>query len=502
MAELFLGIDTGTQGVRVAVCDSFGRILNACEREWETSYPRLGWAEQSPMHWWESILAALDTCFEALSVEERASIKAGAVCATSSTVIPVKDDGTPLLPAIMWMDARAKKEMKAINETGHPVLEHCGGSVSFEWLVPKTLWIKNNAPDVFAQADHICEQLDWLNHQLTGVWCASKCCAVCKWNYSDVLGGFSEDFFRAIGLPEYSEKMLTDVRAMGEVVGTISPDLAARFGLSPDLVFVQTGIDAHAAIFGMNAFAPGRMGVIMGTSFVHLSQVEMEPRRVTGIWGPYENALQDGRWLFEGGQITASGLVGWFRENFNTPVIDGNPYKALSEASLEIEPGAEGLTVLDFFQGNRTPYKDAYAKGVIYGLNVKHSWKHIYKALLESISFGTRNIIDNQILQGYDVDLVVGCGGVTKDIQWMQMIADITGKQIAVNEVSQAGVMGCCVLAASGGRCYADVQQAADAMVRVKTTYIPDMEKHAVYEEPYQRYLELYQNLKTMMSEG
>ena len=99
------------------------------------------------------------------------------------------------------------------------------------------------------------------------------------------------------------------------------------------------------------------------------------------------------------------------------------------------------------------------------------------------------------------MDTVVGCGGVTKDEQWMQMIADITGKQIIVNEESQAGVMGCCVLAASNGRHYADFQEAADAMIRVKAKYIPDMEKHAAYEKPYQRYLSLYSNLKTMMSE-
>ena len=501
MEALFLGIDTGTQGVRVAVCDAKGKICSSCEKKWDTSYPHLGWVEQSPMHWWESILEAMEECCRGLTAEQKLSIISGAVCATSSTTIPVKDDGTPLMPAIMWMDARSKEEMKAINATGHPMLQHCGGAVSCEWLVPKTLWIKRHDPEVYAQTDHVVEQLDWLNHQLTGVWCASKCNAVCKWNYSDAVGGYSDDYFETIGLPDYKEKMLLDVRRMGDEVGLIRPELAERFGFSKDLMIVQTGIDAHAAVFGMNAFAPGRMGVIMGTSFVHLAQVEGEPRKVTGIWGPYENALEDGRWLFEGGQITASGLVNWFRENFHTPVIDGNPYKALSEASLEIEPGAEGLTVLDFFQGNRTPYKDADAKGVIYGLNVKHTWKHIYKALLEAISFGTRNIIDNQINQGYDVDLVVGCGGVTKDVQWMQMIADITGKQIVVNEESQAGVMGCCVLAAAGGRYYQSFQEAADAMIRVKNSYTPDMEKHAAYEKPYQKYLKLYQNLKTMMSE-
>ena len=501
MQTLFLGIDTGTQGARVAVCDPEGNVVSSCEKKWDTRYPRLGWAEQDPETWWINIEAALSECIGALSEEQRRSVRAGAVCATSSTVIPVKDDGTPLMPAIMWMDARARKEMRAINATGHEMLSACGDAVSFEWLIPKALWLKHHEPEIYEASDWIVEQLDWINHALTGVWCGSKCNASCKWNYSDSHGGFSEDFFTVIGLPDYREKILTDIRRMGDPVGTIRPEIARKYGLPEDLLFVEGGIDAHAAVFGMNAFAAGRMGIIMGTSFVHLSQVSQPPGKVKGIWGPYENALEDGMWLLEGGQITASGLANWFRRNFNTPVIDGNPYKALSEASAEIEPGAEGVTVLDFFQGNRTPYKDADAKGVIYGLNIKHTWKHIYRAFQESIAFGTRNIIDNQTSQGFDIDLVVGCGGVTKDRQWMQIISDVTGKQILVNEESQAGVMGCCVLAAAGSGAFASFQEAADSMIRIRERYVPDPEVHAAYEKPYERYLELYQNLKTMMSE-
>lgn len=108
-----------------------------------------------------------------------------------------------------------------------------------------------------------------------------------------------------------------------------------------------------------------------------------------GIWGPYDGAVLDNMWLLEGGQISASGLVNWFRHNFHIPEKDGNPYGNLLGIPDEIPIGADGVTVLDFFQGNRTPYKDAMAKGVIFGLNIKHTWKHIYRAVLESVSYGT-----------------------------------------------------------------------------------------------------------------
>ena len=118
-----------------------------------------------------------------------------------------------------------------------------------------------------------------------------------------------------------------------------------------------------------------------------------------------------------------------------------------------------------------------------------------------SISFGTRNIVDNQIDQGYDVDTIVACGGVTQDKVWMQIMSDITGKELVVNETLQAGTMGCCILAAVGGGYYNTVFEAADAMVKVKTSYKPDMEKHALYQKPYDTYKRLYGNLREMMKD-
>ena len=503
MEKLFLGIDTGTQGVRIAVCSDKGILRSSAQRGWNTDYPHLGWAEQQPETWWRAITEAMEECLGRLSAEERKNIVSGAVCATSSTAFPVREDGTPLYPAMMWMDARSKPQMKMINGTKHEMLQYCGGEVSFEWLVPKILWLRDREPAVYEACYRVVEQLDWINYQLTGVWCASKCNATCKWNYSDSAGGFSDEFFQTIGLSEYRDKMLTDVRKMGDPVGVIRPELARRFGLSESLLIVEGSIDAHTAMFGMNAIAERRMGVILGTSFAHMSQVSGRPEHISGIWGPYEHCMEEDKWLLESGQITAGGLVNWFRDTFHiTPPDRGtNVYQWMSAAASEIPPGAEGLTVLDFFQGNRTPYKDPDAKGVIYGLNVKHTWKHIYRALLESVTFGSRNILENQIRQGYDVDLLIGCGGVTKDRFWMQLIADITGKGIAVNEEDQAGVMGCCVLSAVGSGMYNSFQEAADTMVRIKERYEPDWQQHKQYEEPFRRYLKLYGCLKEMMSE-
>lgn len=498
MEAYFMGIDTGTQGVRIGISDTRGKLIFEKEQKWETEFPKVGWAEQNPLNWWEAVNGIFEQIAHTLDSEIRQNIKACCVCATSTTAIPVDQEGRPLMNAMMWMDARSRKEMKEINDTGHPVLNYCGKETSFEWMIPKALWIKRNRTDVYNACYKIVDQLDWMNYQLCGEWSSSICNTTCKWNYVSSMGGYQRDFFEQIGFEDYEEKLIMRVDKIGDVVGTILPQISEKYGFFREMKIVQGGIDAHIAMFGLDVLKPGKLGVIMGTSFVHLCLSDQNPD-MKGIWGPYDGAVLDDMWLLEGGQISASGLVNWFRHNFHIPEKDGNPYGHLLEIPDEIPIGADGVTVLDFFQGNRTPYKDAMAKGVIFGLNIKHTWKHIYRAVLESVSYGTQNIIRNFEEQGYPVASITACGGVTKDRRWLQMISDVTGKPIIVNENIQAGVLGCCVVAASKGRFYNDFQSAAEHMVKPKFIVEPDMKNHEEYQPYFHKYLELYESLKDLM---
>ena len=498
MEAYFMGIDTGTQGVRIGISDTRGKLIFEKEQKWETEFPKVGWAEQNPLNWWEAVNGIFEQIAHTLDSEIRQNIKACCVCATSTTAIPVDQEGRPLMNAMMWMDARSRKEMQEINDTGHPVLDYCGKETSFEWMIPKALWIKRHRKDIYDVCYRIVDQLDWMNYQLCGKWSSSICNTTCKWNYVSSMGGYQRDFFEQIGFEDYEEKLIMRVDKIGDVVGTILPQISEKYGFFREMKIVQGGIDAHIAMFGLDVLKPGKLGVIMGTSFVHLCLSDQNPD-MKGIWGPYDGAVLDDMWLLEGGQISASGLVNWFRHNFHIPEKDGNPYGHLLEIPDEIPIGADGVTVLDFFQGNRTPYKDAMAKGVIFGLNIKHTWKHIYRAVLESVSYGTQNIIRNFEEQGYPVASITACGGVTKDRRWLQMISDVTGKPIIVNENIQAGVLGCCVVAASKGRFYNDFQSAAEHMVKPKFIVEPDMKNHEEYQPYFHKYLELYESLKDLM---
>ena len=256
-ANYFMGIDLGTQSVRVVVADMSGNVVVSDEQAYETLYPQAGWAEQRPADWWRCLNTAVANVTDKLSIGLRYSISAVSVCATSPTIIPVDENGEALTNAIMWMDNRAVKETELVNATHHPILDYCGGEDSVEWTIPKMLWIKNNQPEIYQKSYKIIEQLDYINHKLCGKFTNSVCQAACKAHYVACEGGWSDDFFNQAGLEDYKDKMILDVTRVGDVLGTINKDFAEKYDLNPEMLVVQGGIDAHIGMLGLGVDRAG-----------------------------------------------------------------------------------------------------------------------------------------------------------------------------------------------------------------------------------------------------
>lgn len=495
----YIGIDMGTQGIRCGIIDENGEILATNESKYNIFFPQPGHATQKPAEWLQSFDEAITQCINHVDTNTLLNIRGISICATASTVIPVDKQGNALTDAILWMDNRAKKEAEEINQTGHEVLKQCGNEVSVEWLIPKTLWIKRNIPDVYDKAYRIVEQQDFMNFHLTGSWSSSVCQATCKGNYVEDNYWWNEEYFAKIGLDDFRSKLNIEVLKLGEKAGTLLPAISKKYRLPEDIPVYQGGIDAHIAMLGMGVSCPGDMGIIMGTSFVHLVLSET-PVYNNGIWGPYKNAVIPGLYCLEGGQVSAGSITKWFLNEFN--VMGENPYMIMANEAKKSPIGSKGVVTLDFFQGNRTPYKDPHAKGVFYGLTLNHTRADIYRSIMEGIAFGTRNIIDTITSNEVNVNNIMVCGGVTKNPEWLQIIADVTGKPITLTEnSSDGGILGCAIVSAVGSGRYKNFETAVGAMVNKTNCINPNMQAHDTYLAFYNKYLELYKALKNTMSE-
>lgn len=494
--KYYMGVDFGTQSVRCGVYDTYGRLQATGECAYETYFPEAGWSEQDPEEWKSALKKAVLMCRDNAG-DSFSKVEGIAIDTTASTVVMSSNDGKALDRAILWMDNRAKEQADRINTTGSDVLRYCGGAVSVEWLLPKMLWLKENRSELYNAADIVCEMQDYMNYYLTGEWCASVSQATCKACYVDERGGFDRAFLKVIGLEEYETKGNARVLLQGEKIGKLRRALAAELGLSEDVTVYQGGIDAHISMIGLGVLHSGDMGLVMGSSYVHLAAVD-KPSFSNEIWGPYKNAIVPGLYCLEGGQVSAASITKWFLKEFS--ITGENPYGIMQEEASKVAPCSNGLIALDFFQGNRTPYKDPRAKGVFYGLTLSHTRADIYRAILEGVAFGTRNIIDGMERGGVKIEAIMGCGGVTKNEEWLHIISDTTSKPIILTEQSaNAGILGCAMIAAVGSGAFADFISACEKMVHVTKRIEPNANNREAYDQAFKKYLELYKQLKPIM---
>jgi ribulose kinase len=391
---------------------------------------------------------------------------------------------------------RSAAEADRVAATGDPALRVNGagsGPVSAEWMIPKALWLKAREPEIFKRAAMIGEYQDYINLRLTGRWAGSLNNMAVRWHYQTQHGGKPLSLLKALELDDLAERWPQTVLRPGEVVGPLTRDAASHIGLMAGIPVVQGGADAFIGVIGLGVAEPGEMALITGSSHLHLGIAARAVHR-PGVWGTYMDAVYPGKPVIEGGQTSTGSVIAWFKRHFAAQTS----FEALNDGAAALPPGAEGLVVLDHFQGNRTPYTDAHSRGAITGLTLKHTPAHMFRAIIEGICLGTRLIIDN-FGDAFAPRRIVVAGGATNSPLWLQIHADTIGAPLELTEVADAPALGCAILAAHGAGRFATIEDGCRAMVRRKTVIEPDMRTKAAYDgEVYPRYRALYGALKSV----
>lgn len=502
-APYILAIDAGTEALKAAIYDLQGTKVATAAHAYKTHFPRPGWAEQSPAEWWRALVAAVRGALAAGAIDASEII---GICAdaTTCTLIPMRADGEALGNALLWMDVRAAAEAEAIFQSGDPALRYSLAGVNAEWMPPKMAWLKTHDPERYAAMDYLLEFTDWIAYRLTGRFALNRNTVTQRWFYHTPSGGWPLDFFAAIGLQDLVAKFPADVLGIGETVGPLSSVAAAALGLEPGTPVLAGGGDAFIGILGQGVTQPGDLGMILGTSNV-LSALSVAEFHSAGIFGSFPDALMDGLNLVEAGQVSTGAILSWFKRTFMQEaeaqaMAQGQSiYQLLDAEAAATPPGADGLIVLDYFQGNRTPHTDSLARGAIWGLSLNHTRGHIFRALMEGIAYGVQDILLTFARHGFTVERIFASGGATKSSLFMQIYADVTGRTIHVPRDAEASLLGSAVVAAVGAGAHSDFTTAAQQMVTIEGSYTPDMARHEAYHYSLQSYQATYPQLKELM---
>jgi FGGY-family pentulose kinase len=497
-SALVLGIDAGTVGVRAGLFDLQGRPLGFYDQSYATIYAQPGWAEQAPADWWNALVMAVRGCLAEKGVRPDQVI--GLAIDAPCNILLTEADGTPLTASMLWMDLRATRQAELLTETNDPVLRYCGGEMPAEWPLPKALWLKQHQPALWEKAAYLVEQMGWLTWHLTGEWAVPLNSATAKWLYRarpDEHGdaGWPLSLLEAVGLGDLPARVPGNAVPMGGKAGELTQEAADQLGLSAGIAVSMSGIDAHAGMVGSNVLAPGMLALITGTSTCHLVQT---PDLVVdlGLWGPFGDAVVAGEWTLEAGQASTGGTVRWLLDTLgNTFPAGAERYQVADEAAAAIPPGAGGLTVLDFWQGSRTPIKDPNARGTIWGLTTAHTPGHLLRAVYEGTAYGNRHILEKLNSLNVSTRQIVACGGGTRSTLWLQILADVAGIPITLTTVPDAVSLGSAICAAVGAGAFSDLRTAGAAMVHPGRVIEPDNAHRGAYDEGYGRYKETYQAL-------
>jgi len=507
MGDYFIGIDIGTGSARAGVFTAQGRMLAAARQDIALFLEAGDIAEQSSHDIW----AAASRATRAAVAEARidpAEIRGIGFDATCSLVlvdatggpVTVSTTGDPDRNIIVWMDHRATREAREINATAHPVLRYVGGRISPEMETPKLLWLKRHLPESYARTAHFFDLVDYMTWRATGSLARSICTVTCKWTYLGHETRWDESYFRTVGLGDLSENHFARIGAKvvepGMAVGHgLTEAAAADFGLLPGTVVSAGLIDAHAGGLGTVGAAggdgsiTGRMGYVFGTSACTMAS-STEPAFVPGVWGPYYSAMVPGLWLNEGGQSAAGAAIDQLlRCHPAAPEAEARARAAgrslvdlVAEEAERLAAGTSpttlmgALTVVPDFLGNRSPFAEPEARGVIAGLGMDRSLASLaglYLAGICGLGYGMRQILNAMEAEGIEIETVVVSGGASGAPFIRQLLADSAGVAIAGTEATEPVLLGAAMLGAVAAGRYEDLPTAMPAMSRLDAIHRP-----------------------------
>lgn len=495
-----LGIDIGTSGTKTLICDHHGKVLATANAPHTVQSPKPGWSEQDPVQWWQA------TCKATKTVLKKAGVKADAITGLGLSgqmhgSVFLGDDTTPLRPALLWNDqrtgeqcdeieAKAGGRRKLINMVGNPALTG--------FTAPKILWVRKHEPKVWSKTKHILLPKDYIRLCMTG-------------EYATEVGDASGTLLLDVKKRTYNTKLLSllqidcdllaDVYESHEVSGTLTRDAARRLGLKAGTPVVGGSGDQPAGAVGNGIVASGIVSASLGTSGVMFAHADEPTHDPQGRVHTMCSAVA-GKWCVFGCMLSAAGSYQWagqqlaWHERDAAKKTKNDQYVLMDKLAAKAPAGSEGLLFMPYLTGERCPYPDPHARGGFVGITARHAREHMFRAVLEGVTFGMADQLLIMRDMGIKTRTVRLSGGGAKSPLWQQMQADIYGNKCAIINSDEGPAYGVAILAGVGTGVWKTVPQACKAVITETKTFKPDAKAKKLYAKAHAAYRSLYPALK------
>lgn len=479
---LYIGIDLGTSASKFLLVDEVGRVLNTVTKEYPLSFPRPGWSEQDPAHWWQACLAGVPELLAGFDAKQVAGIGVGG---QMHGLVALDAAGNVLHPAILWNDGRTAAQVDYLNETvGNDKLSAWTGNIAFAgFTAPKLLWMRQNEPDLFARIAKILLPKDYLVYRLTGVHAT---------DYSDASGTllldvahkrWSSEMLDLCGVTEAQMPTLFD---SWQPVGTLTAAAATALGLPTDVVVCAGAGDNAAAAIGTGTVGEGRCNISLGTSgtvFISSEQFRVDPHNALHAF-----AHADGGFHLMGCMLSAASCNKWWMED----ILHDGDYAAAQEAIVPEKLGRSHVFYLPYLMGERSPINDTNARAVFLGMTMDTTRADMTQAMLEGVAFALRDSVEVARSLGLDISRSTLCGGGSRSPLWRTILANVLGIPLDLPATEQGPGYGAALLALVACGRYRNVAEVSRAMLHIQATVQPDPELTALYDARYAEFKQIY----------
>jgi xylulokinase len=492
VSTYLLGIDIGTTAVK-AILLSENRIVYQTSAGQKLLSLQHGWAEEDATVWWENTIRVVGEVLAAVP-DARNGIKAIGVSGMVPAIVLLDDRGEPLRNSIQQNDARAIEEIQhlKVELDQERLFAATGGFTNQQHVLPRLLWIRKHEPTVWDRISTVCGSYDYINYKLTGTKSLEINWAVESGMFDIRSRRWLSEQLELLGL---SPDTFPKVMESAEIMGCISDEVADLTGLKAGIPVIAGSADHIASTLAAGIIESGELLIKFGGAGDILYCMN-EIRPAPELFFDYH--VYPGKYLLNGCMASSGSLVKWFS---NELLQDESPdlFNRLDLEAEKVRPGSDGLIILPYFLGEKTPIFDPEARGVMFGMSLAHKREHMFRAILESVIYGFRHHIEVIHGLGYEPTRILATNGGAKSKFWCQIASDVLNAEIRSYPSHPGSALGVAFLAGKTVGVYEQWEQIRDFLTDYRD-FKPDPNNVAVYDKTYTIYRELYTQLKPLFT--
>ncbi|HWQ79324.1 MAG TPA: FGGY-family carbohydrate kinase [Anaerovoracaceae bacterium] len=488
MSGYVLGIDVGTTSVKVVLV-SKDIIVDEATAYHDLLSPYPNWAEEDAGIWWKNIKKAVSE-IAGRHPDKVKDIAAIGCSGMVPAIVLLDKDGEPVRNTIQQNDARAISQIERIKNTldQEELFRRTGGFTNQQHILPRLLWVKENEPETWAKVDKIMGSYDYAVYKLTGTMSLEINWAVESGSYDIHTNEWIKEDLEAFGvdpawLPQVNESM--------KVAGTTLPELEKEIGIPGGIPVIAGSADHVASTLAAGITQNGDLLIKFGGAGDILYCVD---EIVTSKELFFDYHIVPGEYLLNGCMAASGSLVKWFTNDI-LECYSPSVFKELDAQAELIPPASEGLIILPYFLGEKTPIFDPIARGVMFGLTLSHTKAHIFRAILEAVIYGFRHHVEVIREAGFEPRQIMATNGGAKSKFWCQIAADILGQTICSFPSHPGSALGVAFLAGKSAGLFQEWQE-IQTFLTDRQIYEPDPRSVEIYNKSYNIYRDIYRQLK------